>query len=118
MSTVYNFNAGPAMLPRPVLEQVQAELCDYRGHGMSIMEFSHRSKEFEAINAEAEARLKRLLGVGDGWRAIFVQGGASMQFAMLPLNLLPPGGTADYVLNGSWGEKAVEEAKPLATVHL
>jgi phosphoserine aminotransferase len=118
MKSVHNFNAGPAMLPPPVLERVQAELRDYRGHGMSIMEFSHRSKEFEAINTEAEARLKRLLGVGDGWRAIFVQGGASLQFAMLPMNLLPAGGSAHYIVTGAWGEKAVEEAKAIGTVQV
>ncbi|NBO93767.1 MAG: 3-phosphoserine/phosphohydroxythreonine transaminase [Planctomycetia bacterium] len=118
MKTVHNFNAGPAMLPPPVLERVQAELRDYRGHGMSIMEFSHRSKEFEAVNNEAETRLKRLLGVGDGWRAIFIQGGASLQFAMLPMNFLPPDGSADYLVTGSWGEKAVEEAKGYGSVQV
>ena len=75
MSTVYNFSAGPAILPRPVLEQVQRELLDYQGRGMSIMEMSHRSKEYEAINSQAETTFKRLLGVGDGYRTIFVQGG-------------------------------------------
>src|ERR1700676_3924626 len=90
MRTVCNFNAGPAMLPPAVLERVQAELRDYRGLGLSIMEMSHRSKEFEAINAAAEARFKRLLGVGDGYRVVFVQGGASTQFAMVPMNFLPP----------------------------
>lgn len=115
MANVYNFNAGPAMLPPAVLEQVQAELRDYRGKGMSVMEMSHRSKEFEAINASAEAAFKRLAGVGDGYRALFLQGGASTQFAMLPLNFLPPGGSADYLVNGSWAEKAVEEAALLGT---
>lgn len=118
MSTVYNFNAGPAMLPRPVLEQVQAELCDYQGHGMSIMEFSHRSREFEAINAEAEARFKRLLGVGDGYRVVFLQGGASTQFAMVPMNFLPPGATADFLMTGAWAEKAYEEAAALGKAHI
>src|SRR5947209_4859545 len=118
MSQVYNFNAGPAMLPPPVLEQVQAELRDYKGSGMSIMEMSHRSKEYEAVNAQAEAGLKRLLGVGDGYRVVFVQGGASTQFAMVPMNFLPPGGTADYVVTGSWGEKAVEEVKPFGTARI
>src|ERR1700761_7159771 len=98
MGTVLNFNAGPAVLPAPVLEQVQAELRDYQGSGMSIMEMSHRSKQYEAVNTSAEASLKRLLGIDAGYRAIFVQGGASTQFAMLPMNLLPPGGTADYVI--------------------
>src|SRR4051794_19676994 len=113
MGRVCNFNAGPAMLPPPVLEQVQAELRDYQGRGMSIMEMSHRSKEFEAVNGQAEATFKRLLGVGDGYRVVFVQGGASTQFAMLPMNFLPPGGSADYVITGAWAEKALEEATPL-----
>lgn len=110
MSTVLNFNAGPAALPPSVLEQVQAELLDFQGQGMSIMEMSHRSKTFEAINARAEANFKRLIGVGDGYRVIFVQGGASSQFATVPMNFLPPGGVADYLVTGTWGEKAVEEA--------
>src|SRR5215470_12764140 len=110
MSPVYNFNAGPAMLPPPVLEQVQAELRDYRGSGMSIMEMSHRSKEYEAVNAEAEAAFKRLLGVGDGYRVLFLQGGASTQFATVPLNFLSPGGAVDFLMTGAWAEKAFEEA--------
>src|SRR3954447_16735603 len=113
MNMVYNFNAGPAMLPPAVLEQVQAELRDYQGRGMSIMEMSHRSKEFEAINAAAEETFKRLLGVGDGYRVLFVQGGASTQFAMLPMNFLPPGGVADYLVTGAWAAKAHEEAAAL-----
>jgi phosphoserine aminotransferase len=110
MERVHNFNAGPAVLPLPVLEQAQAELLDYAGRGMSILEMSHRSKEYEAINAEAEARLKSLLGLGDGYRALFMQGGASTQFALLPMNFLPDGAVADYIVNGVWGEKAAEEA--------
>ena len=113
MPSVLNFNAGPAMLPPPVLEQVQAELRDYQGRGLSIMEMSHRSAEYEAVNAQAEAAFKRLLGVGDGYRVLFLQGGASTQFAMLPLNFLPPGGSADYLLTGAWAEKACEEAAAL-----
>jgi len=113
MQTIYNFNAGPAMLPPPVLEQVRDELRDYHGCGMSIMEMSHRSKEFEAVNAGAEAAFKRLLGVGDGCRVVFVQGGASTQFAMVPMNFLPPGGSADFVMTGAWAEKAYEEAAAL-----
>ncbi|MFO0845415.1 MAG: 3-phosphoserine/phosphohydroxythreonine transaminase [Gemmataceae bacterium] len=111
MKTICNFNAGPSMLPAAVLEQVQAELRDYQGTGMSIMEMSHRSKEFEAVNGQAEAALKRLVGVGDGYRVLFVQGGASTQFAMLPMNFLPPGGSADYVMTGAWADKAFEEAQ-------
>jgi len=117
MRTVYNFNAGPAMLPPPVLEQVQSELRDYQGRGMSIMEMSHRSKEYEAVNAQAEATFKRLLGVGDGYRVIFVQGGASTQFAMLPMNFLAPGATADYLMTGAWADKAYEEAAALGQAH-
>jgi len=113
MSKVYNFNAGPAILPQPVIEQAQQELRDYHGRGMSILEMSHRSKEYEAINTEAEAAFKRLLGLGDEYRVLFLQGGASMQFAMLPLNFLPASATADYLVNGAWGEKAYEEGAKL-----
>ncbi len=102
MSRVYNFHPGPSTLPLSVLEQAQQELLDYQGTGLSVLEMSHRSKEYEAINAQAEARVKALLGLGDDYRVIFVQGGASLQFAMLPLNFLPEGATADYVLTGSW----------------
>jgi phosphoserine aminotransferase len=113
MTAPHNFNAGPAMLPPPVLEQVQAELRDYRGRGMSIMEMSHRGKEFEEINAQAEATFKRLLSVGAGYRVLFLQGGASTQFAMVPMNFLSPGATADYLVTGAWAEKAFEEAAAL-----
>jgi phosphoserine aminotransferase len=118
MKMVCNFNAGPAMLPAAVLEQVQAELRDYQGRGMSIMEMSHRSKEFEEVNAAAEANFKRLLGVGDGYRAVFVQGGASTQFAMVPMNFLPAGGSADFLMTGAWAEKAYEEAQALGQVRI
>jgi phosphoserine aminotransferase len=110
MSTIYNFNAGPAILPASVLERAQHELRDYQGRGMSILEMSHRSPEYEAINAEAAERLKRLLGVGNEYHVLFLQGGASLQFAMLPLNFLPPGASADYLITGAWAEKAYEEA--------
>jgi phosphoserine aminotransferase len=113
MTTVCNFNAGPAMLPPAVLEQVQAELRDYRGSGMSIMEMSHRSREFEAVNSHAEASFKRLLGVGDGYRVLFLQGGASTQFAMIPMNFLRPDTTADFLMTGAWAEKAYNEAAAL-----
>jgi len=118
MRTVCNFNAGPAMLPPSVLEQVQAELRDYHGRGLSIMEMSHRSKEYETINAEAEAGFKRLLGLGAGYRVVFVQGGASTQFAMVPLNFLPPGGSADLLMTGAWAEKACEEAAVLGRARI
>ncbi len=118
MSSVINFNAGPAALPPPVLEKVQAEMIDYQGGGMSIMEMSHRSKEYEAVNARAEANFKRLIGVGDGYRVLLMQGGASSQFAIVPMNFLPEGGTADYLVTGTWGEKAIEEAGLLGQAHL
>ena len=118
MSKVLNFNAGPAMLPTAVMEKVQAELLDYHGKGMSIMEMSHRSKEFEAVIASAEATFKRVIGVADGYRALFMQGGASTQFSVLPMNFLPAGGTADYIVTGTWGEKAIEEAALFGTAHL
>lgn len=118
MPGVYNFNAGPAALPRSVLEQARDELLDYHGRGLSIMEMSHRGKEYEAINAEAEATFKRLCGAGAGYRVLFLQGGASTQFAMLPMNFLPPGGSADYLLTGAWAEKAYEEAAALGQVRV
>jgi phosphoserine aminotransferase len=115
MGRIYNFNPGPATLPLHVLEQAQQELTDYQGLGMSVMEISHRSKDYEAINNEAEARIKRLSGVGDDYRVLFLQGGASLQFAMLPMNFLHSGKVADYILTGSWSEKALSEAKRLET---
>ncbi|MBX0327139.1 3-phosphoserine/phosphohydroxythreonine transaminase [Oscillochloris sp. ZM17-4] len=118
MSKVHNFNAGPAVLPQAVLAQAQAELLDYQGRGMSILEMSHRSKEYEAVNAQAEARMKALLGLGEGYRALFLQGGASFQFAMIPLNFLPPGAVADYIVTGAWGEKAVEEARRIGEANV
>ncbi len=111
MSPVYNFNPGPAILPREALERAQRELLDYQGRGMSILEMSHRSSEYEALNAGAEQRIKQLLGLGDDYRVLFLQGGASLQFAMVPLNFLPPDASADYIVTGSWAEKALEEAR-------
>lgn len=125
MSRIYNFNPGPATLPLPVLERVQQELLDYQGRGISVLEMSHRSKEYEAMNQEAETRIKHLLGLGDDYRVLFLQGGASTQFATVPMNFLPPGGVADYILTGSWSEKAQKEAQivgkqlqPGATTHV
>jgi phosphoserine aminotransferase len=117
MHQVYNFNAGPAILPRPVLEQVQQELLDYAGRGISIMEMSHRAKEFTAIVAEAEALIKELLAIPAGYRVLFVQGGASTQFSMVPMNFLATGTTADYILTGAWSEKALEEAVKIGQTH-
>jgi phosphoserine aminotransferase len=113
---IHNFSAGPAILPAAVLEQVQAELRDYQGLGVSIMELSHRSAEYEQINQLAEQRFKKLAGVGNGYRAIFLQGGASTQFAMLPMNCLPAGASADYSMTGAWAEKAAEEAGKLGNI--
>jgi phosphoserine aminotransferase len=115
---VHNFNAGPAVLPQAVLQRAQAELLDYQGRGMSILEMSHRSKEYEAVNSSAEARLKALLGLGDDYRVLLLQGGASAQFALIPMNFLPQGSVADYVLTGAWGEKALEEAKRLGQANV
>jgi phosphoserine aminotransferase len=117
MSRVYNFNPGPATLPVAALERAQQELLEYQGTGMSILETSHRSKEYEAINSEAEARIKRLLGLDDAYRVLFLQGGASLQFAMLPYNFLREETTADYILTGSWSEKAYNEAGNFGTIY-
>ncbi|CAA9366991.1 MAG: Phosphoserine aminotransferase, partial [uncultured Chloroflexia bacterium] len=118
ITSVYNFNPGPAILPRPVLEQVQAELLDYHSTGLSILEASHRGQEYEEINQQAEERLKRLLGVGDDYRVLFVQGGASQQFGMIPMNFLAEGTVADYIVTGSWSEKALEEASKIGRTHV
>jgi phosphoserine aminotransferase len=112
-SRVHNFSAGPAVLPQRVLEQVRAELLDYRGTGMSVMEMSHRSAAFEDIIGRAEAGLRRLLGLGDDFAVLFLQGGATQQFAMLPMNLRPAGRSADYVLTGHWSKAALKEAEKL-----
>jgi len=112
---VFNFNPGPATLPLPVLEKAQREMLDYQGTGMSVMEISHRSKEFEAIIQTAEADLRELLAIPANYKVMFLQGGASMQFAMLAMNLRPAGASADYIVTGSWGKKAFDEAGRLGT---
>src|ERR1044071_8602987 len=99
---VFNFNAGPAVLPLEVLEQAQAELLDFNGTGMSVMEISHRSTQFEAVIQTAEADLRELLGIPANYKILFLQGGASLQFAMLPMNLRAAGASADYIVNGPW----------------
>jgi len=114
---VYNFNPGPAVLPLPVLEQAQAEMLDYHGCGMSVMEISHRSAEFESLIHQAEADLKTLLKILDNYKILFLQGGASLQFAMLPMNLRPAGASADYIVTGSWSKTAFKEAQKLGTTH-
>lgn len=107
----YNFNAGPAALPLEVLQQAQEEIVDYGGIGMSIMEISHRSKQYEQINDETQQLVKELLELPSGYKVLFLQGGASTQFAMVPMNLLAPGRKGAYVLSGSWADKAYKEAK-------
>jgi phosphoserine aminotransferase len=111
MARAYNFNAGPAAIPVEVLQRAQEELVDYRGIGMSVMEISHRSKQFEHINDEAQSLLRELLNIPSGYKILFLQGGASTQFAMIPMNLLSAGMTAAFVHTGSWAEKAYKEAK-------
>lgn len=113
MSRIWNFSAGPATLPVPALERAQAELLDWAGTGMSIMETSHRSKEYEQVHNEAADSLRSLLGLDDDFAVLFLQGGASTQFAMIPMNFLPAGGSADYVNTGVWAKKALVEAKIL-----
>jgi phosphoserine aminotransferase len=114
MPRIMNFNAGPAALPLSALERARAELTDFAGSGMSVMEHSHRGKEYEKVHDEAIALLRELLAVPDTHEVLFLQGGASQLFAQLPMNLLEPGGVADYVVTGAWGEKAVSEAKTSA----
>jgi phosphoserine aminotransferase len=111
MDRIYNFSAGPAVLPVPVLEEVQRDLLSLPGVGMSILEISHRSKTFDEIHQQAEQGLRELMGIPDDYVVLFLQGGASLQFSMIPMNLLPEGGTADYIITGSWGKKALKEAK-------
>ncbi len=107
----FNFNAGPGALPLPVLERIREELLDWRGSGMSVMEMSHRSPEFESINANAELKLRSLLGISDDYAVIFVQGGGSMQFTMAPMNLCLPGKPVDVLHTGMWTAKAIGELK-------
>ena len=115
---VLNFSAGPAVLPLSVLEEIQRDLMALPGAGISILEISHRSKTFEGILAQAEADIRTLAGVPDNYRVLFLQGGASLQFSMVPMNLLGPGATADYIDGGSWADKAVKEARKVGTVNV
>jgi phosphoserine aminotransferase len=108
---IHNFNPGPAVLPLPVLEEIQSEFLDFRGSGMSITEVSHRSKWFKEVIEDAEARIRRLLRLDDRFHVLFLQGGASMQFCMIPMNLLPEGQSADYVNTGTWATKAIQEGR-------
>jgi hypothetical protein len=112
---VYNFNPGPGVLPLEVLQEAQAELLDFKGTGMSVMEISHRSKEFEGVIQTAEADLRELLGIPSNYKVMFLQGGATLQFTMLPMNLRPAGASADYIVTGSWSKTAIKEAKKIGT---
>jgi len=111
MARVYNFSAGPAVLPEPVLKKAAAEMLDCNGSGMSVMEMSHRSKDFEAIIGGAEASLRKLMNIPGNYKVLFLQGGASSQFAMVPLNLMGANGKADFINTGTWSKKAISEAK-------
>jgi phosphoserine aminotransferase len=115
---VFNFSAGPAALPLPVLEQVQRDLVALPNVGMSILEISHRSAVFESILEQAEADMRALAGIPANYRVLFLQGGASLQFSMVPMNLLPPGATADYLDSGSWAAKAIDEARKVGSVNV
>ncbi|OGU77583.1 MAG: phosphoserine transaminase [Ignavibacteria bacterium RBG_16_34_14] len=115
---IYNFSAGPAVLPEEVLKEAQENLFSLPGAGMSILEISHRSKTFDKIIAEAKADLKSLLGISNDYELLFLQGGASLQFSMVPLNLMPPKNKADYIVTGSWSKKAVKEAKRVGIVNI
>ena len=116
MSRIYNFSAGPAMLPAEVLARAGDEMLDWRGTGMSVMEMSHRGKEFMSIAAEAEKDLRELLAIPQNYKVLFLQGGATLQFAQIPMNLLAGKGKADYVVTGEWSKKAVKEAKQYCDV--
>src|SRR5919198_595776 len=116
---IFNFSAGPAVLPEPVLKRAQEAIWNVAGSGIGIMEHSHRGKVFDKIIEEAEQACRRLAGIPDNYRVLFLQGGASLQFSMVPMNLLPSDRTADYLLTGVWAQKAVKEAKVLGgKVHL
>ncbi|HEY5653168.1 MAG TPA: 3-phosphoserine/phosphohydroxythreonine transaminase [Pontiella sp.] len=114
----YNFSAGPAILPEEVLKEAAAELVDYKGTGMSIMEMSHRGKEYSAVHDECIANIKELLNIPEGYSVLFMTGGASTQFPLIPMNLLGQGQTADYTNSGAWAKKAIAEAQMLGNVNI
>ncbi len=118
MSRVHNFSAGPAVLPEEVLAQARDEMLDWHGSGMSVMEMSHRGKEFESIIADVERDLRELLSIPAGYRVLFLQGGATLQFAMVPMNLMGVAKRADYIHTGEWAKKAISEAKKFGTVNV
>ena len=111
MSRVYNFSAGPSMLPEEVLKKAAAEMLDYEGSGQSVAEMSHRSKEFETIIKDAEALLRELMNIPDNYKVLFLQGGASTQFAAIPMNFMNGSGKADFIITGQWAKKAYSEAQ-------
>ena len=115
---LFNFCAGPAALPEAVLQRAQAELLDWQGKGLSIMEMSHRSDEFVSVAQQAEQDLRALMSIPDNYKVLFLQGGASQQFAQVPLNLMPEGGSADYIDTGIWSRKAIEEASRFGNVNV
>src|SRR6478736_9373478 len=115
---IFNFSAGPAVIPLPVLEEAQRDLLSLPGVGMSILEISHRSKTFDEVIQGCEADMRTLAGIPSNYKILFLQGGASLQFSMVPMNLLPQGGSADYVVTGAWSEKAVKEAKRVGGVKI
>lgn len=118
MTRLYNFSAGPATLPEPVLRQAQAEMLEWNGVGASVVEISHRSKEFIELAAQVEADLRTLIGIPDDYAVLFLGGGATTQQALLPLNFATPGGTVDYVVSGHWSKTAVKQAKPVVKVNV
>jgi phosphoserine aminotransferase len=118
MARIFNFSAGPAVLPEEVLARAGDEMLDWRGSGMCVMEMSHRGKEFMSIAAEAEKDLRELLAIPKNYKVLFLQGGATLQFAQIPMNLLAGKGKADYVVTGEWSKKAVKEAQALCDVHI
>lgn len=118
MARKFNFSAGPAMLPTAVIERAQAEMLDWNGSGMSTMEMSHRGKEYMSIAAKAEADLRDVMAIPDNYKVLFLQGGASSQFAMIPLNLMGDKSSADYINTGMWSKKAISEAKRYITVNI
>ncbi|MDX1412631.1 MAG: aminotransferase class V-fold PLP-dependent enzyme, partial [Candidatus Promineifilaceae bacterium] len=115
---VHNFNAGPSVLPKQVLQQAQSELLDYHGLGMSIMEMSHRSKPFDQLMESVQSNIRLLMGIPQNYKILFLQGGASLQFSMVPMNILAPNDSADYIVNGTWGQKALKEAKKVGSVRV
>lgn len=115
---IYNLSAGPAILPEEVLLDAQKDLYSYKGSGMSIMEMSHRGKIFDGVIKEADADLRKLLNINDKYSILFLQGGATLQFSMVPLNLMPPKNKADYIVTGSWAKKSVKEAKRVGAVNI